>query len=140
MNASRGHFARGPQAIERGAAACVSADPAHVVVRGRRHWNEHAHWVDAGRHAACVDGGKARGKALADCRARVEKRAAPGSNLREYATCDDIAWRQIAVGMNRQHEPLAGAVDQNGAFAPQGLARERCRIVTDRYGSWMKLH
>ena len=40
---------RPPRACERGAAAFVGRDAAHVVVRGRRDRNEIARRIDAGR-------------------------------------------------------------------------------------------
>src|SRR5215475_10407173 len=140
MHASRSHFACRPQARKRGTASCVGAHTTHVIVRGRRHRNSHVHGIDADPYAACVDGWEAFRKVRSDRRARVQEGATSSRDLSKHPARYDIAWRQIAVRMDLEHESLAGTVDQNGALAPQGFTRERGRIVPGRDRRRMKLH
>src|SRR5262245_33391139 len=140
MHAGRSYFAGGPQSRKRRPAACVSAHTAHVIVGGRGYWNRHAHGIDAGRQTTCVDGWKALGKLRPDGRACVKKDPTSSRDLSKDSARDDVARREIAVRMDPEHELLTGTVDQNGALAPQGLTRERSRIVPSRDGCRMKLH
>ena len=56
MRAGGGHFAAGPKPCKRGAAAVVHGDAAHVIMRGRRDRDRLPRRIEAGGHAACIDG------------------------------------------------------------------------------------
>ena len=63
-----------------------------------------------------------------------------GRDLAMDGARDDIARRQLGVGMHIRHEAAAGLVDQDRAFAAQGLGRERRGIAADVDGGGMELH
>jgi hypothetical protein len=70
---------------------------------------------------------------------RIEPGAASRDDLGEHAARHDIAWRQLRIGMQRLHEPVAGAIDQGGALAAQRLGGERGRIAVHRDRGRMEL-
>ena len=84
------------------------------------------------------------GKCSAKCRAdrlrRVEKGAAPGGDFGEDAARDNVARRQFGVLVQGRHEALAGAIDQNRAFAAQRFGGQRRGIAADVDGGGMELH
>jgi len=84
---------------------------AHVIMRGRRHRDRLPHWIDAGGHAACMDGRKFFGEMRAKRLSRVEERAMAGGDLGEHAARHDIARCQFRQRMPRQHEAFALVVD-----------------------------
>ena len=84
--------------------------------------------------------GKFLGEARAERLARIEEGAAAGRDLGEHAARHDVARRELGERMERQHEALAGVVDQRRAFAAQRLGRERRRIAADIDRGRMELH
>ena len=138
MRAGRGDFARRPQSIERGAAARVGRDAAHVIVRGGRDRNEIARRIDAGAAAVLRYTPGKRCAKLAPIALRASRNAPrPACNLGEHAARHDIARRELGVGMDFQHEALARRVDEPSRLRRGSLRsraapdRGRCRSRSD---------
>ena len=121
---------------------CASVQiAAHVVMLGRR---------DRDRLAApdrCPPRGRSRAtlgnfsaKFRADRLRGVEEGAAPGGDFGEDAARDDVARRQFGVLVQRGHEALARAIDENRALAAQSFGRQRRRIAADVDGGRVELH
>ena len=64
-------------------------------------------------------------------RQRQEHRAAGPLGLADDAARDDVARREIAVGVIARHERLAAVVDQPRAFAAQRLGDQEARRAGD---------
>ena len=118
----------------------IHRDAAHVIMRGGRDRDRLRRRIDAGGHAACMDGRKFLGEMRAERLACIEERAAAGGDFGEHAARHDIARRQLGQRMQRQHEALALVVDQGRAFAAQRFGRQRRRIAADHDRGRMKLH
>ena len=76
----------------------------------------------------------------ADRLAAIEEGAAAGRDLGMDGAGDDVARREFGVGMDREHEALAGRVDQRGAVAAQRLGGERRRVAADVDRGRVELH
>ncbi len=86
------------------------------------------------------DIGEFFGESGADGLGGVEESAASAGDFGEHAARDDVAGRQFRVLVQRRHEPLSGAIDQNGALAAQGFGGQRRGIAADVDGGGMELH
>ena len=84
--------------------------------------------------------GNASGKRRADRGTRVEPDGAPALLLLEDRARDDVARRQLGVGMKPEHEAFAQIVDERRAFAAHRLGDQRHRIASDRKRGRMELH
>ena len=135
-----GDLADGPKAFHSGAAAHVGGDAAHVIVRGGRDGDEPVDGIDAGGATVGVDGRKGFREMRADGGAAIEESTAPGRDLGEHAAGDDIARRQLGIGMQALHEALAGGVDEDGTFAAQGFGGQWRGIDIGVDGGGMELH
>ena len=71
---------------------------------------------------------------------RIEADGAPALLLLEDRARDDVARRELGVGMDAEHEALAEIVDERRALAANRLGYERHRIAPDRERGRMKLH
>ena len=128
VQAGRGHLARGPQALDGGAAAQVGGDAAHVIVRGRRDGDELVHGIDAGGAAvARRRSGKASGKRapMAARQSRKAPRPAAISAKTPRATMSRGA--SSASGCRRVMKRSPARIDEDGAFAAQRFGGERRR-------------
>ena len=111
---------------------CASvSDAAHVVMLGRRDRDRLRDRVDAGGDAACVDGRELLGETRADRLAAIEEGAAAGGDLGVDAPRATMSRGASSARMDREHEALAGCVDQRGAVAAQRLGGERRRVAAD---------
>ena len=96
--------------------------------------------VDAGGDAEAEDGRKLFGELGADGRVRVEADGAPALLLFEDGARDDVARRQLGVGVQCRHEAFAEIVDERGALAAHRLGDERHGIAPDRERGGMELN
>ena len=126
-----GRFAARPKAGERAAALGVHGDPAHVIVLRRPNRDRLARRIDAGRAAGRGDDREARREPRPDRRARVEEDAPALRALAAMARATTSRGASSAPGTSG-HEPLAGIVDQDRAFAAHRLADQRHRIGARR--------
>ena len=67
-------------------------------------------------------------------------RRALARHLGEHAAHHDVARRELGLGVDGEHEALAGRVAQQGAFAAQRFGHERRRRVADGQAGRMELH
>ena len=95
--------------------------------------------IDAGVVAIFRDGGEAGQNIGAEDFPGIEKHPATRLYLTEIGAGDDVARRQLGIGMDSGHEPLAQIVDQNGTFAAQGFGGEWRRIGTGGDGGGVEL-
>jgi len=119
-------FAAGPEAGDRRPPLSVHGDAAHVVVLRGPDGDRLARRIDAGRPAGRRNGGEARGEAVAKRAPRVEKHALALGSPPPDRSRDGVSRGKLRSG-RLNHEPVAGAVDQDGAFAAHRLADERRR-------------
>jgi hypothetical protein len=140
MRAGRGHFAPGPQAFDRAAAARIHGDAAHVIMRGRRHRDRCSRRIDAGCDATGMNGRESVGEARTERLSRIQKCTAARGDLGEHAARDDVARRQLGKPVPRRHEALASAIDQYRAFAAQRFGGEWRRIAADHDRGRVELH
>ena len=65
---------------------------------------------------------------------------AAGERARGDAARDDVARRELGIGVDRRHEALAAIVEQHGACAAQRLGQEGQGIARDRERRRVELH
>ena len=106
----------------------------------RRHRDRLGRRVDAGLEAGRGDSGEFLGESGAHGLGGVEEGAASAGEFGEHAARDNVAGGEFRILVQRRHEALSGAVDQNGALAAQGLGGERRGIAADVDGGGMELH
>ena len=141
MHAGAGDLADGVEAGERGAADEVGGHAAHQVVRRRRHRDRLARPVEAALADGAVDRGEAAREELA---ALLVGRAQPGRieedgpavlrlHLARDRAGDDVARRELAVGVRVEREAPAVLVDERRTLAADGLGdEERLADAEDR--------
>ena len=121
MKTCAGGFADGPQTFDIGAAREVHLDAAHVIMRRRAHRDRLAHRIDA-RGTAMLRHAREMRCEIADI-PRIEEDAMSGAQLRPDSAGDDIARREFGPG-DSSHETVAILIDEDRAFAANGLADE----------------
>ena len=126
MQAGAGDFAAGPEAGDRRPAFRVNCDPAHMVVLCGPDGDRLARRVNAGRSAGRRNDREARGEAVANRAPGVEKHAVARCAPPPDCSSDDVSRSKLGAG-RLDHEPVAGFVDQDRAFASHSLADERHR-------------
>src|SRR3981081_2540216 len=99
MRAGGRSLRAGPQSPERRAAMRINGDATHMIVRGRRHRDRLSCWVDAGRHAACMDGRKFFREMRTKRGCRIEEHAMASGDLREHTARHDVARRKLGERM-----------------------------------------
>ncbi|MCY1235444.1 hypothetical protein D9M72_480600 [compost metagenome] len=60
---------------------------------------------------------------LADRLGAIEEGATPGLDLGEDPARNDVARRKLAVGVNVEHEAMAGRIQEVGTVTAQRLGR-----------------
>ncbi len=127
--------------VERGAAARVDGDAAHVIVRGRRDRDRLRRRIDAGGDAACIDRREIARRNCAPSASRASRNAPrPAAISANTPRATMSRGASSAERMLRQHEALALGVDQRRAFAAQRFGRERRRIAADHDRGRVELH
>ena len=64
--------------------------------------------------------------------ARVETDGPSALLLLEDRTGNDVARRELGIGMDGEHETLAEIVDEDRSLTPDGLGDKRHRVASDR--------
>ncbi len=132
-------LAAGPEAGEGRAAARIDLDAPHVEMGGGRDRDGVVDGIDARLAAIARHGGEARENGRAEGRSRVEKDLMALADLGKVGAGDDVARGELGIGMDGRHEALACLVDEDGAFATEGLGGEGRRICTGGDGRGVEL-
>ncbi len=140
VHARRARFPAGPKICKRCAPPLVDGDSTHVIMRGRSNGNILDSRIDAGGHTEAEDRRKGRRELRADCAARIETDGSAALLLLEDRASDDVARRELGIGMQSRHEAFAQVVHEGRAFAADGLGDERHGIASDRKRRRMKLN
>ncbi|OQA33603.1 MAG: hypothetical protein BWY56_02021 [Acidobacteria bacterium ADurb.Bin340] len=143
VQAGAGHFARGEEARQAGATIQVHGHAAAEVVGGGNHGNGLAGGFQALGTAGLDHGGKTGLQVQgAGHRRQVQEDVGfpAGGHFLEDGPGHHIPGGQFHVlGIHGAHEALALAVDQMGAFAPQGFGEQGAGLVGDVEGGGVEL-
>ena len=132
------NFAAGPEAGQRGRAARIRRDAAHVEMRRRRHWQRAGPGIDARR---ARDGAGARKSGFQFRNHRDVEQDARGRRAGVPRRCArQRPGRELRVAVDGRHEAVAGIVEQHGARPAQRFRQERQRIAADGERRRVELH
>ena len=99
-------------------------------VRSRRDRQRLARRIEARR----LRDGPRTGEALGEAGdpGHVEEHGAAGERTRGDAARDDVARRELGIGVDRRHEALPAVIEEHGARAAQRLGQQRQGIARRR--------
>src|SRR5665213_2759371 len=104
-----------------------------MIMLGRNNRDEIRGGVNSGTHANCVNSRELIFKGSPNRVTTIEIGFAPRLNFRKHRAGHNVAWSQLCIGMNIDHEAPACAVDQNGPIAAQGFSGQWSRVTAVSY-------